>query len=213
MGSFYFTKIPRIVRNYYSGYLWRYNTAEKVVYLTFDDGPTPDVTDWVLDVLSLYGAAATFFLIGKNVEKHPKLAHRIIDAGHVIGNHSYSHANGWKVKTKSYVRDVLRGKQIIQEYTGVQTQLFRPPYGRISQRQAGLIRRNDQIVMMDVLSGDFDTELTGESCFRNVTRHTKPGSIIVFHDSKKAQSRLEYSLPKTLEFLKENGYRFKSLPV
>ena len=133
--------------------------------------------------------------------------------GHAIGNHSYSHTNGWKVKTQAYVRDVLRGKQVIQEYTGIKTQLFRPPYGRISQRQADLIRKKEKIVMMDILSGDFDTDLTGESCFRNVSRHAKPGSIILFHDSVKAQSRLEYSLPKTLEFLKENGYKFKSLPV
>ena len=213
MGSFYFKKIPSIIRNYYSDYIWRFDTEKKVVYLTFDDGPTPEVTEWVLDQLEANDALATFFMIGRNVEKFPKLAHKVLDAGHTVGNHSYSHNNGWKTKNRSYVRDVLRGRQTIKEYTGLNTRLFRPPYGRISTRQAKMILQKEQIVMMDVLSGDFDQTLSGDQCFRNVVNNTRSGSIVVFHDSEKAKDRLEYSLPKTLTYLKELGYTFSSLPT
>lgn len=209
---FYFTKIPTLIREYYHQYHWRINTAEKVLYLTFDDGPTPEITDWVLAQLAVYQAKATFFLIGQHIQSHPEIVHRVIDQGHSIGNHSFSHRDGWKTDTKTYLRDFLKCQQAIKEYTGYQTQFYRPPFAHITKAQAAHIMRSHEIIMMDIMSGDFDESLEGEDCFQNVTQNAKNGSIILFHDSKKALPRLEESLPKVLAHFHQKGYGFNTLP-
>lgn len=208
----YLKKIPAIIQRYYPDYLWRIPTGnEKVLYLTFDDGPTPEISSWVLDQLEKYGARATFFLIGKNVKAHPELVHQLLDAGHRVGNHTENHLNGWKTPLKSYLKDSLQGQKTIQEYTGKRTTLFRPPYGKITNSQAIRILRSHQIVMMDVLSGDFDESMTAQQCASAVITKAIPGSIVLFHDSVKAWDRLEEALPQVLEHFLEKGYRFEAL--
>lgn len=209
----YFAKIPKLLYTFYPNYRWRYEeTDERVVYLTFDDGPTPEITDWVLAQLAQYQAKATFFLIGKNVEAHADIAHRTIDAGHRIGNHTYSHKDGWRTEQRAYLREFLKGQQAIREYTGYSTNLFRPPYGHITKQQAQYVLRSHEIVMMDVMAGDFDLQITGETALRNVTDNVQAGSIIVLHDSVKAWERVSYLLPRLLAFLHAQGYRMEALP-
>lgn len=200
-----------MIRDYYSDYLWRYKTKEKVVFLTFDDGPTPEITDWVLAQLDRYQAKGSFFLIGQNVQRHPDIAHRVLDQGHAVGNHTFSHKDGWKTDNKLYLRDFLKGQKIIKEYTGYQTPYFRPPFTRISKSQAQHVMRSHQIIMMDVMSGDFDQSLNPEACYQNVMRNVKSGSIVLMHDSKQAWDRLQDFLPRILHDLNEQGYRFLSL--
>lgn len=209
----YFAKIPKLLYAFYPQYLWRYDSPdEKVVYLTFDDGPTPEITDWVLAQLAEYQAKATFFLIGNNVAAHTAIAHRTIDAGHRIGNHTHTHRDGWRTPLRPYLREFLRAQQTIRYYTGYSTNIFRPPYGHITNAQAYYIMRTHCIVMMDVMAGDFDLKLTGEEALRNVTDNVQPGSIVVLHDSVKAWQRLEYLLPRLLAFLHAEGYRMEILP-
>lgn len=180
-------------------------TEEKELYLTFDDGPIPGVTPWVLDTLASFHAKATFFCIGRNAAENPAILQRIRTEGHVVGNHTWDHPRGRRTGTFSYLRNVLR----CQSVTG--SRLFRPPYGSITRRQAAALRTRFDLVLWDVLSGDFDTRLDGETCLRNAISNVKPGSIIVFHDSLKAEERLRYALPRTLEHLGKQGYRFKAL--
>ena len=179
---------------------------EKVLYLTFDDGPIPVVTPWVLDVLREHGALGTFFVIGKNAEAHPSLLDRIRSEGHSIGNHTWDHLNGWRTSTPKYLENIERA----QVLTG--TRLFRPPYGRITGEQARALRGRYDLVMWDVLSADFDTRVSGERCLRNVLRHASAGSIIVFHDSVKAEERMRHALPQVLTHFSKAGYVFKALP-
>ena len=180
---------------------------EKVLYLTFDDGPHPQITPFVLETLSHYQAKATFFCIGKNVAAYPNVFRQIIDAGHKVGNHTFNHLNGWKTDDQHYLDDIGAAKKYID------SELFRPPYGRITKFQAELVEKNFQLktIMWDVLSGDFDTKITGEQCSKNVIHKAGPGSIIVFHDSEKAWPRLETTLPKVLRHFSEAGYSFKHL--
>ncbi|MEM6632325.1 MAG: polysaccharide deacetylase family protein [Bacteroidota bacterium] len=184
---------------------------EKVLYLTFDDGPTQEITEWVLDQLSQYNAYATFFMVGNNVRRNPEIAHKVIDAGHTVGNHTQNHVNGWKTETRAYLREVLEAQNTISEYTGYKTHLFRPPHGRITYTQAQYIRKHLEIVMMDTISGDFDNKIDAGVCIKNVVESAKPGSIIVFHDSLKAWDRLRLALPETLRHFSEAGYKFASL--
>lgn len=185
--------------------LWHVQTDRKEVYLTFDDGPISDVTDFVLDELEHYGAQATFFCLGKNALDQPELMRRMKLEGHTIGHHTFEHTNGWKTDTETYFREVQRGAAI----TG--GKVFRPPYGRMTPAQAKKISAHYNIVMWDVLSKDYDVKLDGEACFKRVQQMTRPGSIIVFHDSVKAWPRLQECLPATLSWLKEEGYEMKAL--
>lgn len=205
------SRIPSWIRNLYPDYVWRYETEEPVLYLTFDDGPTPDVSEWVLEQLTAFNALGTFFMIGDNVQKYPDLAHQIIDGGHQIGNHTQNHYNGWKTDSKTYLRNVLQGQQTISEYTGIQTELFRPPYAKITQGQARQIQRSHEIIMMDVISLDYLPRLEGEYCAQQVIKHAGPGSIVVFHDSLKAWDRLQVALPEVLAHFALKGYRFEAL--
>ena len=174
----------------------------KTVYLTFDDGPTPGVTEQVLSMLAEVGAKATFFCIGNCVEKHPELYNKLLEDNHAVGNHTYSHKNGWKVSLNNYVEDVEKCNQIFK------SKLFRPPYGKLSPRQFILLRKSYTIVMWDVLSMDYDTRLSSDICLNNVLHNVRNGSIITFHDSLKAWPRLKVILPLILKELSNKGFSF-----
>jgi len=207
---FYLVKTPWWLKKWYGGLVWDipHPSEDKVLYLTFDDGPHPVATPFVLDTLARYGATGTFFCIGKNVQEHPQIYKRIFEEGHRVGNHTQRHLNGWKSADAAYIDDIRQAARYID------SDLFRPPYGRISALQASLLRRPPfgyQIIMWDVLSADFDRRLRPDKCARNVIRHARPGSIIVFHDSEKAYPRLEGALPAVLEHFGERGYRFAGI--
>lgn len=200
----------------FSKYTWRFSAYKKEIYLTFDDGPTPEVTDFVLDELKKYRAKATFFCIGKNIKKHPSIFKQIILDGHSIGNHTNNHLNGWKTKTIDYVNNSLATKQNINEISNLKIteNLFRPPYGKIKRKQAKhLIDKGYKIIMWSVLSGDFDTNLSKEKCLENVLKNSSNGSIIVFHDSTKANEKLTYVLPKVLAYFSKKGFKFKAIKI
>jgi peptidoglycan/xylan/chitin deacetylase (PgdA/CDA1 family) len=204
----YLVKSPFFLRWYYPSLIWNKARSEKAIYLTFDDGPIPDVTDFVLKTLAAYQAKGTFFCIGDNIRKHPEVYERLLTAGHRIGNHTYNHLKGWKTEDATYLENFDKCQALTA------SNLFRPPYGRIKKSQIKAIKQlkpNMNIVMWDVLSGDFDTNLSPENCFKNVVNHTGNGSIIVFHDSLKAFDRLQFALPKTLEYFHQKGYSFKTL--
>ena len=202
----YLTRTPELLRRLLPGYTWTRPTAGRVLYLTFDDGPIPGVTPWVLATLAEYGARATFFCVGDNVRKHPDVLRAVRAGGHAVGNHTYHHLDGWTTPTQRYLRDVERCAAVLP------TKLFRPPYGRLRPGQARRLRAAYRLVMWDVLSGDFDEALSGEACLRNVTTAAGPGSIVVFHDSRKAAARLRYALPRVLRHFDALGYRFDALP-
>jgi peptidoglycan/xylan/chitin deacetylase (PgdA/CDA1 family) len=211
----YLIKAPFWIRWVYPQLLWRLPTQEKVIYLSFDDGPHESATDFVLDQLKAYQAKACFFCIGKNVVKHPEIYQRILDEGHQVGNHTQHHMNGWENSEAAYLQEVAAASEHIQ------SPLFRPPYGRIKRSAISKVKAllnerylnmgASEIVMWDVLSGDFDTQISGETCFQNVIKHAGPGSIIVFHDSTKAWERMSYALPKVLQHFSALGYRFKTI--
>lgn len=197
---------PRWLRLLYPGLLWRMPARAKEVYLTFDDGPTADITPWVLDQLAHYDAKATFFLIGKNAQAHPGLMEQLRQSPHRLGNHTHEHCNGWKTPLPEYLRQIEQCSRYVESH------LFRPPYGRIRHRQIRALQDRWQIVMWDLLSADFDTRLSPEVCTRLVTRNLRPGSVVVFHDSEKAWPRLRETLPAVLAHLQREGYRCCKLP-
>jgi len=186
--------------------LWSINTKEKQLFLTFDDGPTPRITQWVLKVLADYDAKSTFFCLGKNVKQFPEIYQQVIRAGHAVGNHTYNHPNGWKTKDEVYLDNVVKCSELVD------SKLFRPPYGKISLSQNKVLKEEFTVVMWDVLAGDFDLSITPEKCCDNVISNASEGSIIVMHDSIKAEKNLKYALPKVLEYFTEEGYRFDTLP-
>ena len=206
-------KTPGFVKTLFPNFVWNINTDRKEIYLTFDDGPTPEITEWVLQTLNDFNAKATFFCIGNNIEKHPEVFQHIITEGHTIGNHTYNHLKGWKHKAKVYIRDVLKTENIIRNFTTDTTKiLFRPPYGKFKNKQSKkLLELGYKIILWDVLSYDWDKSVSEEVCFKNVTSAAKEGSIIVFHDSVKASRNLKYVLPKVLKYYTEKGYVFKGL--
>lgn len=182
---------------------------EPAVYLTFDDGPHYKATDFILDQLDKYNAKATFFCIGKNVAEHPAIYRQILDKGHTAGNHTHNHLNGWHTKTASYLKNIVKGGQLIDSH------LFRPPYGRIKRSQANRLlasHKGWKIYMWDVLSGDFDISISPEKCLANVLNNIEPGSIVVFHDSDKAWDRMSYALPHVLEYCTKQNWKLKALP-
>jgi peptidoglycan-N-acetylglucosamine deacetylase len=208
----YFVKTPWWLKKLYPHRLWSVATKEKFIYLTFDDGPHPIATPFVLDVLKKYNAKATFFCIGKNVVAHQDIYSRIIKEGHQVGNHTQNHPNGWKTETGAYLDNVAEASLHIK------SNLFRPPYGRIKEAQAkgiceAIKDKSATIVMWDVLSGDFDESLSDEQCLKNVVTHSNRGSIIVFHDSEKAFPRLKSTLPAALEFFAAKEYDFRAILV
>lgn len=182
--------------------------ARKAVYLTFDDGPHPAATPFILQQLEKYDAKGTFFCIGKNVVEYPQIYQQILEAGHTTGNHTHNHLNGWKTNTDQYLQNILQAREYID------SPLFRPPYGRITPFQVKQVKKaipGAEIIMWDVLSADFDTEIDGAACVQNVVFKAKAGSIIVFHDSTKAWDRLQYALPRVLEFFKKEQYTMEAI--
>jgi peptidoglycan/xylan/chitin deacetylase (PgdA/CDA1 family) len=206
---FYLKKTPGIISKIFKDRTWRIDTDEKILYLTFDDGPHPEATHFVLEQLKKFNAKATFFCVGKNVAENFSVYEQIIAEGHKVGNHTYSHLNGWKTDDKIYVEDIAKAAKIID------SDLFRPPYGRITKFQIRAIRGeklNLKTIMWDVLSGDFDLSVNGENCYLNVINNAKPGSIVVFHDSLKSFATLKEALPRVLKYYTEKEYRFAILP-
>lgn len=184
------------------------DTTEKVLYLSFDDGPHPTATPYVLDTLKQFNAKATFFCIGKNVVEQKDIYQRIINEGHKAGNHTFNHLNGWKTKDREYIDNVTEAAKHID------SRLFRPPYGRINRFKINLLEKAGyKIIMWDVLSGDFDIKETKEQCAANVILQARPGSIVVFHDSDKAFERMHYALPLLLEKFTGEGFRFESISI
>ncbi|HBI01090.1 MAG TPA: polysaccharide deacetylase family protein [Flavobacterium sp.] len=203
-------KTNPIIKNIFSNYVWTIANDKKKVFLTFDDGPTPEITEWVLAQLKKYNFKATFFCIGNNIEKHPDLFNQLITEGHAIGNHTFNHVKGWNTPNKTYLKEVEKCEEMIEHYSINQnlSKLFRPPYGKIKPLQSRKLRKlGYKIIMWDVLSADYKRTITKEKCLENVVKNVESGSIIVFHDSIKAFPNLEFVLPKTLQFLSENGYQ------
>lgn len=212
----YFVKTPNIIKRIFPTLTWGIPSKKKVLYLTFDDGPTEDITSWVLSELDKYNAKATFFCIGKNVMHLPLIFQDIVKKGHVIGNHTHNHLNGWKKTSKIYLQNIKKAQEIIDLNIGnqklIHQKFFRPPYGKIHTSVAKkLIEKDYKIIMWDVLSGDFDQSITKEKCLENVINNAVPGSIIVFHDSVKAYKNLKLTLPKVLAHFSKKGYDFKAL--
>ncbi len=205
---FYFVKTPVWLQKLFPKMVWKIKTNEKKIYLSFDDGPHPEHTIFVLDELKKYNAKATFFCIGNNVRLFSDVYKRIIDEGHSVGNHTYQHLNGKKTKDAVYIKDVVDAAKYID------STLFRPPYGQIKKFQSKLLRKIAKpykIIMWTVLSGDFDVKITKEKCLENVLFKTTNGSIVVFHDSEKAATKMKYSLPKLLKIFTEKGFSFDKL--
>ena len=204
--KFYTIKTPSIIQRVFSGYRWRFSSVTKEIYLTFDDGPTPEITTFVLNELKKHKAKATFFCIGKNVKKHLTIYKRIKKEGHALGNHTYNHLNGFRSNNTNYIENILQAEKLIE------SNLFRPPYGRLKSSQArSIIGKGYKIIMWDILSGDFDTTITPEKCLKNVLDKTTNGSIVVMHDSEKAKDKIFYTLPKILSYYQEKGYLFKAI--
>lgn len=196
---------PLIYRMLFPETVWRIPMKEKTIFLTFDDGPIPEVTPWVLDLLDSHDIKATFFCVGDNARKHPEVYADIVGRGHSVGNHTMHHIQGSIVTTKRYVADIREAHKFVD------SPLFRPPHGLIRWKQAAAIKDNMRIIMYDLVTRDYSEKLNGEQVFENVKKYCRNGSIIVFHDSLKAERNLRYALPRSIEWLKENGYKF--LPI
>jgi peptidoglycan/xylan/chitin deacetylase (PgdA/CDA1 family) len=199
-------RLPLFVTALFKSAVWRMPDTEKVVYLTFDDGPVPEVTPWVLDVLENEGIRATFFCVGENAMKYPEVYRRIIDEGHSVGNHTFNHWQGFKHEDEEYFANIEMASRYIN------SDLFRPPHGLLKTSQYRYLKNKYRIVMWDLVSCDYDRQLNPGQVFKNVTNFVRPGSIITFHDSIKAQPNLVEVLPRAIEWLKENGYSFSAIP-
>lgn len=209
--NFYWIKTNRFIKWLFPKYIWNIPSKD-AVYLTFDDGPTPEVTLWVLEQLKNYNAKATFFCIGENIQKHPEIFKQIITDGHSVGNHSHNHLNGWQTQDDIYIENVASCQSQISNLQSQICNLYRPPYGKITLSQSRKLRKlGYNIIMWEVLSADFDTTISKEKCLENVIENSKPGSIVVFHDSIKAFANLEYVLPKVLEFTKTTNYKLLAI--
>lgn len=205
-------KVSSLIKTIFYNQIWNIPNDEKKIFLTFDDGPIPEVTPWVLDVLKLHNIKATFFCIGDNVRKHPEVFKQIVSEGHQIANHSFNHLNGWKTDSKKYIENVLEAENEISKHTTSSLKLFRPPYGKIKPKQSYKLRKlGFKIVMWDVLSVDYDMNLSPENCEQNVIQNVKSGSIIIFHDSIKASKNLSGSLSSVIEKLLKAGYCFETI--
>lgn len=208
-GLLHFFRTPFLLPLLYPGLIWRLPTTSKIIYLTFDDGPVPGPTEFVLDTLKTFQAKATFFCIGDNVNRHPEVFDRVVAEGHRVGNHTFHHLNGWKEKSEKYVTNVAA----CQKKLGLAaSQFFRPPFGRISRQQIKLLS-NYQIVMWDVLTHDYNKAVPPDGCLVGSINATRPGSIVVFHDSLKAERNLMFVLPRFLDHFRTQGYTFASLPA
>jgi len=227
----YLVKTPSLIKFLFRNWVWSFSKKEKIIYLTFDDGPTSEITEWTLTQLNKYNAKATFFCIGKNIQQHPEIFKKISMNNHSIGNHTHNHLNGLNTTTSNYINNIENAENCIQKNLKLKTdilslstslktscikgqtsKLFRPPYGKLRFSQSKKIRKKGyKIIMWDVLSADFDTSITKEKCLENVIKNTKNGSIIVFHDSIKASEKLKFVLPQLLEYYTFKGFIFKNI--
>jgi len=198
---------PKIVRSAFPNFVWEKSENENNIYLTFDDGPSEELTFWILDELKKYNAKATFFCVGDNVAKYPESYNRILQENHSVGNHTFNHLNGYKTKSSDYINNFAKANEIID------SNLFRPPYGRIKKSQAKEILKSKKIIMWNVLSLDYSNKISPQQCFENIKKYTTSGSIIVFHDNKKAEKNMKYALQKTLEYYSEKNYTFEKIVV
>ena len=211
--------MPSFVPRLYPERIWAFSRESNSVYLTFDDGPIPGITPWVLDELKKHQAKATFFCIGENVGKHPEIFKRISAEGHAVGNHTYNHLNGWKTETSEYIENVLKCEESLKSNSDPDVYpdsklLFRPPYGRIKSSQAKLLQNKGyKIVMWEIISYDFDAGISEEECLQNVLGKIRPGSVVVFHDSLKAEKNLRYVLPKVLDYIGKKGWKGLAIPA
>lgn len=196
---------PKIVRALYPGAIWRMDPNEKAVYLTFDDGPIPEITPWVLDLLDKYDIKATFFMVGDNIRKYPDTFRMVVERGHRIGNHTFNHIRGFEFLTKNYLANTDKANEMMQ------TDLFRPPHGHMRWAQYHVLKKFYKIVMWDLVTRDYSKKRNGEQVFQIVKKYVRNGSIITFHDSLKAEKNMKYALPRSIEWLKEQGYEFKLL--
>lgn len=205
---FYFVKKPKWLRRFYGDCIWEMNTNEKVMYLTFDDGPDPEETPFVLEQLKKHNAKGTFFCIGKNVMANPELYKQVIAEGHVVGNHSHSHIDGWKTSNSRYFNDIKDAAKLIH------SNIFRPPFGHITWNQVKHLKNKEfnlRTVLWNVLSADFDENTPKEKCLTNVIDNATPGSIVLFHDHTVASRNLRYALPRVLDHFSNLGYQFKAI--
>ena len=196
---------PRIYRRLFPGTIWRIPAPKDQptsVYLTFDDGPIPEMTPWILETLDKYNIKATFFCVGDNVRQHPELYNRLLEKGHRTGNHTYNHVQGIRCRSRNYIRNTLKAMQYID------SKLFRPPHGHMRLPQLFRLRTLFRIVMWDVVTRDYSPYMTAKGVLNNVKKYTRNGSIIVFHDSLKAKGRIEEALPQAIEWLLKEGYQF-----
>lgn len=198
---------PQILNSFYPSFIWSFPWVRDSIFLTFDDGPCPEVTPWVLDQLDSYGAKATFFCLGRNVELYPKLYNEVLDRGHSVGNHSYSHVKGWGMDSSLYIGDVDAAAGLIQ------SNLFRPPYAKITVRQSNLLAEQFHTIMWSIVSRDYNRNLSVRQCARNVIRHIAPGEIVVFHDSVKCAENLCYALPLVLREIRMKGLVCKPIII
>ena len=199
------SSVPNIVSRMFPSLVWKVEEAEKVIYLTFDDGPIPETTEWILNTLEQFDAKATFFCVGDNVRKYPELFDKILQQRHLVGNHTHNHLNGWNTNVDEYIENVKKAAKLIK------SDLFRPPRGMIRIEQAKRLLKDYKIIMWNVLSVDYDTNVSSEQCLKNVISNARKGSIVVFHDSIKAKKNMQYALPKTLEYYALKGYKFATL--
>jgi peptidoglycan/xylan/chitin deacetylase (PgdA/CDA1 family) len=207
---FYIAKTPNWIKRLFKHSTWQMAATAKSIYLTFDDGPHPSITPFVLDELKKYNAKATFFCIGKNVFENPLVFNRILSEKHAVGNHTHNHLDGWTTPSSQYFENIIKASQYID------SDLFRPPYGRITAKQHKQLRSGAKpfrVIMWSVLSGDFDVNITPEACYDKVLKNTENGSIVVFHDSEKAYDRMKYALPRMLEYFAKKGYLFEKIEL
>lgn len=200
--NMYLINAPFFLRLYYPKVTFNRSRNERKVYLTFDDGPIPEVTPFILETLAAQRIKATFFCVGDNIEKHRTIYDRILSEGHRVGNHTFNHLRGWDTDDQVYLENIAKCQQLTK------TTLFRPPYARAKKSQLKVLHQGYDVIFWDVLSGDFDEQISPEKCYQNVIRHVRNGSIIVFHDNIKAIPRVSYALPKVITYLKEKGYAF-----
>ena len=196
---------PKLLRVLYPKAIWRMNPNEKAVYLTFDDGPIPEITPWVLDLLDTYGIKATFFMVGDNVRKHPETFQMVVDRGHRIGNHTFNHIRGFEFPSENYLANTDKANEMMK------TDLFRPPHGHMRWAQYHALKKYYKIIMWDLVTRDYSKRVTKEQVFEIVKKYVRNGSIITFHDSLKAETNMKYALPRSIEWLKEQGYEFRVL--
>jgi peptidoglycan-N-acetylglucosamine deacetylase len=202
----YLIKTPWWLKKLYPDCLWDITSKEKILYLSFDDGPHLTITPFILDLLKKYNAKATFFCIGDNVTRYPEIYQRLLSEGHAVGNHTHHHINGWKSGDEKYIADVEKAAIYIKSH------LFRPPYGRVSRSQIKRLRSGERpykIVMWNILAGDWDPDLQPLKCYSRIKNRISTGDIIVFHDSEKAWDRMSYAVPLLLKDFSERGYKFE----